>query len=479
MVFKLIALNNSKLIGLLKKLDKNQYKALKSFVESPFHNEQKAVTDLCAYILNNAHKMDSGRLIKQVAWKHLFAKKPYNDVRMRRIMSDLFKVCRDYISWYQMTKNAKDKALYELQFYRENQLDKHFDNHLKNIRKQKSKNQEQNLHYFYNEFQIEQEVSFNLDQRHNRNIEPNLQILSDKLDAFYLCNKLKCCCLIVNYQNLSKRDYTLPLIEEILEHLKNHDYNAVPMIAFYHNVLLSLLDFDNYDHFEKMKKILLQNAVLFESDELKDMFIFSRNYIIKKANQNKGDVKYLNELFDLYKMEMDSESFLEKNIISPFTYKNIVTLGIRLEQFDWTEQFIEQYQNHLSIEFKESVYAFNLSRLYFSQRAFEKVIQSLLQVEYHELFLELDAKVLLLKTYYELDETETLISFLDSFKIFLRRKQSLNYHQKSYLALIKAVKQLVKLKVASKEKREEFKTEITKINELVDQSWVLEKVGEL
>ncbi len=467
---------NSKLLQLLMSFDSIQLDELFKFVRSPIHNEQEALINLYEYIYKKKDDFNETALLKETAWRNVFPKKDFNDVRMRRYIADLYKVCLNYLSWHQLEQNEMEKKILQLQFMRASKLNKHFDSHLKSIQKWKLSNSKSNIQTLHQEFVIEQEISLNLDQGHDRGVEPNLQILSNKLDVFYLSNKLKSCCAITNYQNISKQEYHLPLIEEVLEHLEKTPYPDQPLIGFYHAALLSLLEFENEEHLAKMKSIIIEHPNEFLSEELKDMFTVAKNYIIKKANQNRSEKKYLVELFDLYNLEMQGDSLLDQGFISPFTYKNIVTLGIHLGKEEWTKKFLEDYRPYLPIDQRESVYAFNLSRWHFNQKQFEKIIANLLQVEYHEIFLELDAKVLLIKTYYELDEIETLLSFLDSFKVFLNRKQKLNYHQKSYLALITAVKKLIKLQFASEAKKEKFKTDISQTIELVERNWILAKV---
>lgn len=470
-------MKKSKFLQLVMGFSSNQLEEMLKYIKSPIHNEQEVLVEMFEYIYSCRDDFHSSALLKETIWRKILPGKNFNDVRMRRYIADLYKIGLNYLAWHQLEKNEMQKKLLQLQFFREAKLNKHFDSHLKSIRKKNAIEDKQDIPHLHHEFAIEEEVSLNLNQRHDRGVEPNLQILSNRLDVFYLCKKLKNCCAIANYQNLTNQEYNVPLIDEVLEHLENVAYPDQPLIGFYHAALLSVMEFENEIHFKNMKDIILHNKEKIYPEELKDFFVMARNCIIKKANKNKGDKKYLNELFELYNLEMQGGSFLEQGLLSPFTYKNIVTLGIFLEKFEWTRDFIEDYKVHLPKDIMESVYSFNLSRWHFSQKEYEKIVFNLLQVEYREIFLELDAKVLLLKTYFELDEIESLLSFLDSFKIFLKRKQKLNYHQKSYLALISAVKKLIKLKNAPKEKWLKFKEDISCTEELVEKNWILEKVG--
>ena len=66
-----------------------------------------------------------------------------------------------------------------------------------------------------------------------------------------------------------------------------------------------------------------------------------------------------------------------------------------------------------------------MARVYFFKKEYDKVLELLQQVEYDDVFYLLDAKVALIKTFYELEEIDSLVALLDSFKMLLRRKKIL------------------------------------------------------
>ncbi len=471
-------MKNSKLILLLQTFDEDTLREFRKFVRSPFHNEQKKVTALLEYLYKLAPEFKKNLVAKERVWKKLFSDTPYNDVQMRRLMANLLRLGESFITWKKMEADPVTQQSYQLQYYREHQLDKHFVGSLRNIRKWQETHPTQDIWHYHREFVIEREIAKSISQQQNRIIDPNLQLLSDKLDAHFLINKLKCSCYIISYQNLKKTSYNLPMLQEVLDHLKKHDYSHIPMIEFYHYALLVLLEPNEDAHFEKLKKTLTNNLDLFDDEEVTEMFLALRNYCIKRSNQ--GEARYLEELFELYKMEVKNSLAVDNKKLSPFTYKNIVTLGIRLKKYDWTQNFIEENKKALASEFQASSYAFNLARLFFQKSEFEKIIPLLNEMEYKDIFIELSAKHLLMKTYYEMQEYEVLYSFLDSFQMFIRRKKKLlGYHCTGYMNLIKMTRQLVRLQYGKKDDIEKFKQKILKMEEMVDKRWVLGKIDSL
>jgi len=469
-------MNSSKLISLLKTFSNKELKALKKFVESPFHNEQMNVTQLYHYIYEGAPQFNEKYLLKEKAWNRLYPKEKFKDIRLRRVMSDLLKVCQDFVAWKMYRAEPMQVQTNLLKYYRMHQLPKQFNTVINDIEKYEKKHHKQDIWHHFHKLRINNEITNHISQQHIRTTEPNLQEISNHLDAFYLINKLKCCCSIFNYKNLALVEYQVPMIREVLEHLEKKDYSHIPLVVIYHKSLLTLLDPDEPQHFQDLKKTLLVANASLAQEEVVDMFVLARNYCIKQANQ--GNKQYLHDLFDLYESELKMGILLNNDEISPFAYKNIVTLGIKLQKYDWTKAFIEQYKAHLAKEFRESTHAFNLARLHFDKREFEEVIALLNQMEYREIFLELSAKNLLMKTYYETEEYEVLYSFLDSFQMFIRRKKkTLGYHCTGYLNLIKATRQLVRLQYTDAEQVEKTVLKLESTKEIVDKPWVMEKLS--
>ena len=468
---------DSKLMDLLRLLSLKELKELKKFVESPVHNGNKAATALYEFIFNTAPQFRPKALEKESAFAFVFPNTPFNSTNMRRCMSDLFAICEEFIGWNEYQKNRKSHHLNLLTFYRKKKLDKHFDTSLRKLRKMEEDDNLLDEQNFYTNYYIEREISRQITARQDRTAEPNLQLISDNLDAFYLLNKLKISCSIVHYQTMLKTDYKLPLLNEILAHIAENDYSKWPIIEVYHYSLLSLLEDENEEHFQKLRDSLLKSIDAFSQKEQKEAFLFAHNYCIKRINQ--GDNAYLTELLNLYKIELEKGILLNDGYIAASAYKNIVTLGIKIEDFDWTEKFIETYTDNIEPSIRESVYTFNMARLYFAQKEYQKVIPFLHQNEYRELFVELNAKTIMLKTYYELREIEALLSLTDSFKTYLNRKKRLIYHQVSYNNFILYLRQLVRLQVADKSKLKQFREKVVDTKELTDKEWFLEKITEL
>ena len=208
------------------------------------------------------------------------------------------------------------------------------------------------------------------------------------------------------------------------------------------------------------------------------MYRFPQNFCAYHINL--GKVKYYHELFDIY------QTLIEKQIIfqsggelDPAIYKNIITIGCLVKAFDWVEQFIQDHTGKLPKVSQDNDLNYNLAKVYFFTGQYEKVIEQLREVEYKNLDYSLGGKLMLLKTYYELDEFRALDSLMDSFRIYLHRNKIISRDVKQqYMNVLRFVKKLASIAPYDKEVIQKIKTQINNCKALADKKWILEKVAE-
>ncbi len=445
------------------------------FVDSPFHNSHEQVKSLCRYLISLYPRWSPSKLDRQEVYHHLFPKAPFKDIVLRRIQSKLFKLAEQFIGYQEFAQASTNSDLYVLRAYQRRQLPKHYQKKAQMTQKKMGELKQKGQAFYFDHYLFQEGQNRYLESLHQRNIEPNLQVLSDSLDHFYLLSKLKCCCAMMSYQNLVTIQYELHLIEPLLSHLKISWERYPIAVTIYYFALLTLVEPEKAAHFQQLKKLLNQAIESLPLSELQDIYVLARNYCIKKLNQ--GEDAYLEELFAIYQSELNSGSLLEDGFIPPLDYKNIVAVGLRLDAFDWVAHFIETYQAQLAPDFRKNSYQYNLAQLHFARKEYNQVVLLLHQVEHKELFLGLDSRRLLLKTYYELEEWEALEALLLSFSAYVRRHPTVGYHRINYLNLIKFCRRLTMLAPHETSKRKKLQEELQVEGKVVDKAWLLAKLN--
>ena len=98
------------------------------------------------------------------------------------------------------------------------------------------------------------------------------------------------------------------------------------------------------------------------------------------------------------------------------------------------------------------LYAFNLARLQYQRGNFDKALPLLQSEVYRDLLLNLSAKTLTAKIFFESEEFDVLSSHLDAMHQFIRRKKVMGYHRENFKNFISILRKIVETPKFEKEK---------------------------
>jgi len=277
------------------------------------------------------------------------------------------------------------------------------------------------------------------------------------------------------------------LTEEILQILQpENPLLQLPPIRLYLQIYLTLKEEENEAHFHKLTELLEENYQYFSQKEAVGMYSYARNYCIRKINT--GNREYLRYLFDLYRNQLDSEVLLFEGILSDNDYKNIITVGMQLEEKAWVFDFLHTYKKHLRPTQQENVFNYNLAVYYYSAQDYDSATQLLNTVKFTDSYYEINGKIILLKTYFLQREFQPFYYLLNAFKLSLLRnkKVATNYRNaiSNFLIQFKKIAKLTELKGFTDE--ENYKSKYTKIENrlqemqpVYDKGWLLRELGKL
>ena len=137
------------------------------------------------------------------------------------------------------------------------------------------------------------------------------------------------------------------------------------------------------------------------------------------------------------------------------------------------------YKQYVEKAYRESAFRFNMARLAYQEKDYEAAIDLLRDTDQKDLLINLYAKNLLLKIYYELGEFKLLDSFLDAFQIYLRRKKDIASHKKNYWNMIYYTQKLMKVNPFNKEAINKLKIRIKEEDILLERKWLLEQLEKI
>ncbi len=472
-------MHQSRFLQVLKLLNADELSRFSKFLASPFFNEREKPIELLAICTAYQPDYNSPKLQKEKVYTRLYPTEQYTDIKMRQLLSYTTGKLEEFLAYQQFATNPHQPKQALLQSFNERDGDKQFDQLYSALQRNTLEQALDAEHYLqeYQQLQTFNSFSEKQAQKQGRKLDVRLDEASEQLDLFYLTSKLRLYCDILNYKSIMAHTGELPLIPQLLEHVAQQDYTHAPVILIYYHAAHCLMG-QGEGHFEQLNTLLEQHATQFKQAEARSMYGMAQNYCIRKINSGEG--QYMAELLAIYRSLLQSGIILEKGELSPWDFKNIVAVALRCGETDWTLQFIEKYNLHIATQYRENAISYNMAKYYYQVKQYDKVLNLLQQVTYNDIFYNLDSKVTLLKTYYELDEIDAMLSFMDTFGTFLRRqKQVSKFHRESYLKLIKYVKKLATAPPGNKARLNELEKEIDLTPGLPDKVWLKEKIGEL
>lgn len=468
----------SKLISTLRTLSNKELKWFEAYIVSPFFNKNEKAIQLFQLIKKYHPEYEEAKVAMEAICPKLFPKEKVDEQKLRYVMTDLTKLLEDYLSYIEFEKNDVYRRYLLLNAYDHRGLGKYFQGGLEETRELQKKQPHRDKNYYFNQHLLEESSYVHSLATRPRAISSSLQEAVDNLDYYYLSNRLRYSCAILGRQELLQEKYNNRFLGQIMTFMQDTNLDDVPSIAIYHKIALTYMESDNPEHYHKLVELLDKYSGNFSQDEVMDMYTHALNYCVSKINA--GQQEYLYETLSIYKTLIAKELIFDSGYITPYDVKNIVTAALRVGDVDWTESFINEYKNRITPEFRESTFTYNLANIYYHKRDFSKALKLLQAVEINDVYYHLSTKVLLLKTYFEVDEPEPFYSLIDAFTNYLKRNKLIADSQRMvYLNFVRYSKKLMQMKLGSKTSPDEVRQELTNLNEIANLQWLLEKLSDI
>lgn len=486
----------SKLLVMAQALEARELRRFVDYVHSPYFNKHERLNAFADYLYTAITERDPTAFNRQAVYTYLFPGEPFNEQRLADLMSYLTKLLEGFLAQERFEADAFQRSYYLLTDLGERNQDKFRDSTFRKLRKQQGKRAHRNETYLLHEYLVWDESDHYFMRQQQRTQDESLQHKVDALDLFYLTAKLKNACEMVNRAHVIAVDYKYILTEELLRYLDDHieAYLDYPPIQVYYHILRTLKNPEEPVYYEELKKVLdtarpyfqEKSASQREQEEVRYMYLYVQNYCIHQVNR--GRKHYLRELFELYKWLLESRILFEGEYLSQWDYKNIVSAGHRLEEYDWTEGFIHRYREHLAPEVRENAFNYNQAVLLYHQHDYRAAKRLLQEVQFTDAYYALGGRVLLLRIYFEVKDWEPLYSLLDSFQVFLKRnKQISTYQQEIHLNFLRLVRKLTRLRTQQEvdensvtpEKVAALHQEIAQSREVAARQWLEQQTDAL
>lgn len=470
-------MHQNKSITILKTFSSAEMRQLEDFIASPFFNKSQTAIRVFEVLKEAYPKFDSPVLERNNLFQQIFPDEKYNEQKLRYLLTDLTKLIEEFLC----IKAVSDEELFKLHLllytYRQRKLEKPFLSAYKSAQKLLEDWPRRDVSHSFYEYLIQEDMYRFASDKQEHLQKSNLQNVVDSLDKYFILNKMRYSAEILNNRNVVAINYKLFLYEEIMNHLRNNPLDDVPAAKIYYNVIQTLTEPDNKVHYQTLLQLLKEYRDIFSKDELFDMYVYAKNFCIRRINN--GATEYIRELFDLYKVILENRIIFRDSYMSQWDYKNIVYLGLRLEEYAWVKNFIIKYNDELDPKTRKNAYTYNMANYNFFLSNYDETLTLLRSVEFSDVYYHLDSKSLLLKTYFELEETEPFFSLIDAFKVYIKRNNQIPHTQKNnYNNLIKFISKLYKWKLNPKNNLQKIADEIEHTKPIADIIWLRKKLAQ-
>lgn len=461
-------MKNSKLIDLLATFSPADLKQFREFVASPYFNKNKDLIRMIAYLEQNAPNFEALQVSKERVHAQLFPDQDFDPKQMGYLMNYLLKLGERFLAIQRYEQEEELMRCHTLDQFVDRKLTKHYNYLLRKTFKSVTESDARSGDSYYYQYLMGRAAANHFYSQQVRKFDPSLQTVSDQLDQFYFFHKLRYSCEMLNRQTIIRAEYQLHFVEEVRAYLLNKA-EIEPLIEIYLRIYLSIRFAEEEAHFHKLLQLIESHAQGIDQKIRREIYLYAINFCAPKIR--KGDEKYTSIMLDLYIKGIETRALFDGTYLSHWTYSNVVKLALRLQRFDWTEVFIKEQAVNLPPSVREGAEHYNLAELYYHKGEFDEVLDQLNQLQFLDPHHHLGSRVILLKTYYELDAEEPLLSLLSSFSVYLRRnKQISTAMKKTYLNFCNLLHQIMR---RNPKKWELLEEDIQQTQPLAERAWLL------
>lgn len=451
--------------------------AFMDFVLSPYINKQKSLTTLFYWI----HKMSVSPIIMspEEIWNQIFPAKPFKDNHFRALLQKGVKLLEQFLIWENQKEEEDHQQLVLVSSLRKRNNSFLFNSASKKLRKRLNNHIYQHIDQLQCEMHLAQE-EYDFQIQHTRNVAPYLNELGALMNKTIIAQRLKFACLNLAYNTIyveKETDVFLRICMEMIE--KEPSLTEHPYIAFYYYYYQAMNSPKEEKWFEQLIQTFEKNIPHLPAKEIQDGLFLIINYYIGQIRINPEAIQmYYEKGMALYQMGLENEILFTNGELNHQTYANIVRVGLFLKRYNWTQDFIEQYQSFLPKKYQENYYNFNLGLLFYRTKDYEKAMLYLSKFDDRNDFInQCRANIIRLKIYFELDQDRLLFSTIESFRMYLHRKQTINKERKeTYFKFIFFIKKVHQALYKKKEVKVLLEQKIIHHPQLIERKWLLKQL---
>lgn len=473
-------MQENKLLKQLKILEKEEFKGFYLFIRSAYFNKSKDVIRLLDYLRRYYPTFESPKLNKAIVFKKLFPKQAYSDVKLRNLRTKASKLIEQYLINVTFQQDDFERKKLLTRIYGKRNYYTAFEKNTQQLLETLEQQPYRDASYFYDKYLLQKDYYLHIETAKKEETGAIMQNALSHLTNFFAIERLFLGLDLVNREAIfSEKNHFNPKQNTF----KTPSNNFI--FQFFQDII-NLHTNGTDANFVYLKQLYLDNFQTIRTSYSKEIFLFLINYAIRQLRIK--EAVYVPMLFELYELGLKERLFFEKNKINPATFFNIILISSKLKKIEWTNHFIQTYQFQLAEPYSAETRHLAISTLKFNQEKFEEVINLLTPQRFTHLLYELNARTLLLRSYYKLFEHNDtyypiLITQCNSFIKLLQRNQTLQENNKQarllFAKLLKLITETLYRNDYNEEKKQAFFDMIHQSKGIILKGWLMEILNNL
>lgn len=427
-------------------------------------------------------------------WAAVYPGKAYNGNLLNRLLSEMISELKGYLSLLRYQQDPAAKQINLLREYRHRGWQDIVPKALKEVRRKFDSELPQDERYFYHRLQLAIE-QLDYDQDHlGKEPGPIYQDILDQLDSLYLIEKLKYDCNANLHERLHSATHTRrfsSIFEEVYQYDELlQDFKTQLFLKYYQ----SISDFKNEDLFADFCQTLLQLNARGESNPRQHFSFEEGNFFFLQAinfctqRLNRGETKWIDTYIQLNFSALDGDYFSTREFLDERSFMNISAVMSKFDRDEECKNFIRQYGTKLKNGLENPAFDLTVGVNYFFNGDHQACLTHLLQAKRRltsktDFVVELNLRGLLCRIWYELDDLESMVYEVHSYRAFLSRLKKFSKSRiKSYGNFCKyllRLERVIHVQVVAKryQKLGEFSKKIQSEENLAHRDWLKQVVA--
>lgn len=417
---------DSRLITILRHIDKKEYRKINDLVKSPYFNKNQEVVQLYEYLRKLAPEFKPEKLIKEDVFQKAFPNKKITSARQNKLMFTLRELLEIHLTIDYVDKRPHFMTKYLSEQYISMNMDDYALKILNDAVDFLSKQPESteiftliNMH----QFDAINLKSFVYKEENIQNIQEGIK----DIDKTYILRKMHYEVILTMLSEKYNLNIEQHGMDAVLEMYRNAQYNS-PLLDTFVAIVNAFKSPCTLSAYYELKQTVLNHIDGFHSVEQNYCFRWLSTYFTYTTRATESNEREINiEYVNLYKTGFQKGYLLHNKISAAIFLNSFIVAGV-LGDTEWCEYMMNRYIDQVYANDRPVVDFFTKVYLNFVQENDETVVKLMQNknMPYQKNSLQQLLKFYLLLSLFRLKRFDELFDTINNTRVFLYRQKEMN-----------------------------------------------------